>query len=193
MSDLPAPGLLSDGVIELRRWRDDDVDAVLAARDATEEAALAWVHQQRSRPLNVGISCAVAPLRQPAVGYAGLLRRPRLETGVVRALGDGELVYNAHSQIVGIGYWIAPDAQGNGLATRAVMLLSRWALQSAGMIRVEALLNPHNVASRRVVEKSGFRPEGHLRSYLQLDGHAATRWPTHCCPAICQRGAHDRA
>lgn len=78
-------------------------------------------------------SCAVAPLRQPAVGYAGLLRRPRLETGVVRALGDGELVHNAHSQIVRIGYWIAPDAQGNGLATRSVMLLSRWALQSARM------------------------------------------------------------
>lgn len=57
---------------------------------------------------------------------------------------------------MGIGYWIAPHAEGNGLATRAAILLSRWALQSAGMIRAEALLDPHNIPSRRVVEKSGF-------------------------------------
>jgi ribosomal-protein-alanine N-acetyltransferase len=41
------------------------------------------------------------------------------------------------------------------------------------MIRIEALLDPVNVASRRVVEKSGFQPEGHLRSYLELDGRCA--------------------
>jgi hypothetical protein len=34
--------------------------------------------------------------------------------GVARTRGDGELVFNAHRQVVGIGYWIAPDAQGNG-------------------------------------------------------------------------------
>ena len=39
------------------------------------------------------------------------------------------------------------------------------------MLRVEALLDPHNIASRRVIEKSGFRREGLLRSYLELDGH----------------------
>jgi [ribosomal protein S5]-alanine N-acetyltransferase len=68
---------------------------------------------------------------------------------------------------------MSPDAQGNGLATRAVILLSRWALHTAGMIRVEALLDPDNTASRRVIEQSGFRPEGHLRSYLELEGHPA--------------------
>ena len=72
---------------------------------------------------------------------------------------------------MGIGYWIAPEVQGNGLATRATILLSRWAIRSAGMLRVEALLDPHNIASRRVIEKSGFRREGLLRSYLELDGH----------------------
>ncbi len=166
-------GVLSDGVIELRGWHDDDVAAVRAGRGDTEEAALAWVRRQQARPVSVGVSCAIVPIGQPAVGYVGLIRRPRLEMGVVRALGDGELVFDAHRQIVGIGYWIAPDAQGNGLATRAAILLSRWALQAAGMIRVEALLDPHNIASRRVVEKSGFRPEGHLRCYLEFDGHRA--------------------
>jgi RimJ/RimL family protein N-acetyltransferase len=173
VADLVNPGVLSDGVIELRRWQDDDVAAVRATRGDTEEAALTWVRRQQARPPGVGISFAIAPTGQPATGYIGLIRRPRLEMGVTRTVGDGELVFNAHRQVVGIGYWIAAAAQGNGLATRAVILSSRWALQSAGMIRVEALLDPDNIASRRVVEKSGFRPEGHLRSYLELDGHPA--------------------
>ena len=136
---------------ELRRSQGDDVAAVRATRGNPEEAALAWVRRQQARPLSVGISCAFAPIGQPTARYLGLIRRPRLEMGVARTHGDGELVFSAHRQVVGIGYWIAPDAQGDGLATRAAMLLSRWTLQSAGMIRVEAPLNPHNIASRRVV------------------------------------------
>jgi [ribosomal protein S5]-alanine N-acetyltransferase len=155
----------------VRRWQEDDVDAVQAMRGDTEDAALAWVRRQQARPLSVGISCAVALVGESAAGYVGLIRRPRLELGAVRSTDDGELVFNAHRQVVGIGYWIAPGAQGQGLATRAAGLLARWALVSGGMIRVEALLDPNNVASRRVVEKSGFPPEGHLRSYLELEGN----------------------
>jgi len=107
------------------------------------------------------------------VGYVGLIKRPRVEMGVVAALADGDLVFKAHESVVGIGYWTAPEAQGKGLATRAVVLLSHWALQNAGVIRVEALLDLHNIASRRVVEKSGFQSEGHLRLYLHLNGHRA--------------------
>lgn len=171
MTDLAHPGVVTDGVVELRRWRDEDVAAVRAAQRGTSEEALAWVRRQQTRAPAVGVSCAVAQNGQVAAGYVGLIRRPRVELGVTRALDDGELVFKAHQRIVGIGFWIAPDAQRHGLATRATGLLSCWALQSAGMIRIEALVERHNVASRRVVEKSGFRAEGQLRSYLNLDGH----------------------
>ncbi len=170
MTELAHPGVLSDGVIELRRWREDDVPAVAAARGGTVEEALAWVRRQQARPPSVGVSCAVAAIGHAAAGYVGLIRRPRLELGVTRALDDGELVFDAHRRVVAIGYWIAHEAQGNGLATRAAILLSRWALQDAGILRVEALVDPRNIASRRVVEKSGFRPEGRLRCYLEVDG-----------------------
>lgn len=119
------------------------------------------------------MSCAIAPRGQRAAGYVGLIRRPRVEMGVVRALEDGTLAFNAHHSVVGIGHWVAPDVQGKGLATRAVVLLSRWALHSGSALRVEALLDPRNVASRRVIEKSGFQPEGQLRLYMNLDGHPA--------------------
>jgi RimJ/RimL family protein N-acetyltransferase len=173
MPDLVHPGVLTDGVIELRLWQDDDIAAVRAARRGTDDEALEWIRRQRDRPSTVGISCAAAPLGQAAAGYVGLIKRPRVETGVIRALDDGELVFRAHQQIVGIGYWTTPEAQGQGLATRATVLISLWALQDGGMIRIEALVDPDNIASRRVVEKSGFQPEGHLRSYLDFDGSPA--------------------
>ena len=153
MTGLVHPELLTDGVIELRRWRKTDVAGVHAARGGSTGEARAWVRQQQARRSTVGVSCAVAPSGQDAVGYVGLIKRPRVEMGVVVALADGDLVFKAHESVVGIGYWTAPEAQGKGLATRAVVLLSHWALQSAGVIRVEALLDLHNIASRRAIPR----------------------------------------
>jgi [ribosomal protein S5]-alanine N-acetyltransferase len=70
---------------------------------------------------------------------------------------------------VGLGYWVLARARRRGLASRAADLLVRWALAAAGLQRVEALVDPDNVASKRVVEKAGFQREGYLRSYLGPD------------------------
>jgi RimJ/RimL family protein N-acetyltransferase len=164
------PELLTDGIVELRRWLDGDIPVARAARNGTTEEAMTWVRRQQTRPPTVGISCAIALHGQVAAGYVGLIRRPRVELGVSRDLDDGTLAFEPHQRIVGIGFWIAADRQRHGLATRAVVLISRWALNSAGVTRIEALLDPGNIASRRVVEKSGFHQEGQLRSYLELDG-----------------------
>jgi len=59
-----------------------------------------------------------------------------------------------------------PLARGRGLATRAVDLLSQWALAEAGIARVEAWVDPANTASQRVLTRAGFRREGILRSFL---------------------------
>jgi len=62
------PGLLTDEVVEVRRWQDEDVAAVQAA---TIDEAVAWVGRQQARPSTVGVSCAVALVGQVAVGYIG--------------------------------------------------------------------------------------------------------------------------
>jgi hypothetical protein len=51
VTEIVHPGTLSDGVIELRRWQDDDVAAVRAAQSYSDEEALAWVRRQQARPL----------------------------------------------------------------------------------------------------------------------------------------------
>jgi ribosomal-protein-alanine N-acetyltransferase len=49
-----------------------------------------------------------------------------------------------------------------------VSLLVRWAIDDVGMARIEALVEPGNIASQRVLEHAGFQREGCLRSYLVL-------------------------
>jgi RimJ/RimL family protein N-acetyltransferase len=55
-----------------------------------------------------------------------------------------------------IGYWIHPAARGRGVATRALRLLSRWAIEQGGVRRLELTTHPANGASQRVAEKAGF-------------------------------------
>jgi len=74
---------------------------------------------------------------------------------------------------VAIGYWLVERARGRRLASPAVALLARWALTDAGLARVEALVEPENIASQRVVESVGFRREGHMRSYLVFNARRA--------------------
>lgn len=64
-----------------------------------------------------------------------------------------------------IGYWIAATARNHGLCTRALRLLSRWALDERGLQRLDLITDPDNVASQRVAEKVGFRREGVLRAH----------------------------
>lgn len=65
-----------------------------------------------------------------------------------------------------VGYWVAPHARGSGVASDALLMLSRWAFESLGLGRVELLTDPENVPSQRVAEKAGFQREGVLRATL---------------------------
>jgi ribosomal-protein-alanine N-acetyltransferase len=69
-----------------------------------------------------------------------------------------------------LGYWIAHSAAGHGHATRAVALALRFAFEHARLHRVQPAVIPRNTASIRVVERNGFRREGHAERYLQING-----------------------
>jgi RimJ/RimL family protein N-acetyltransferase len=71
-------------------------------------------------------------------------------------------------EIGSIGYWVAAEARGRGVATSALILLSRWAVTEGGVERLELTTHPDNVASQRVAEKAGFTREGILRSHMHF-------------------------
>ncbi|WP_436908361.1 GNAT family N-acetyltransferase [Halosimplex marinum] len=71
---------------------------------------------------------------------------------------------------VEIGYWIAPDHQGNGYATAAAELLVDYCFTERRLHKVNARVLAFNDGSRAVLEKLGFEPEGRRRDDFYVDG-----------------------
>ncbi|MFC7400815.1 GNAT family N-acetyltransferase [Citricoccus sp. GCM10030269] len=75
---------------------------------------------------------------------------------------------SAHS--AAMGYWIDQSHAGQGIVPTAVALATDHCFTQLSLHRVEINLRPENAASRRVVEKLGFRYEGRRKAYLHIDG-----------------------
>ena len=166
---LPDPPL-TDGAISLRPWRGDDLPVMTAAlqdpeiprwttipspygeRDARE-------YLRRTEPDRIAgreLGLAVVDARSDAVvGGCGLSRFewPELKCE--------------------IGYWVAREERGRAVGTRAVTLLSAWAIGPLGMERLELLVDPRNEPSNRLAVTAGFTREGLMRSYRR---RAEGRW-----------------
>lgn len=158
---------LSDGAIRLRPWREGDVPALVeAAQDPeiprwtvvpspyTEVDARAFVAGQTER-LSRGEAAPFAILGADGDGFLGSVEVTLLD----RRSGRGE-----------IGYWVAAPARRQGVALRAVRLVSAWALEDLELERLELLVEPDNPASQGVAEAAGYTREGTLRSYRPMKG-----------------------
>ena len=69
-----------------------------------------------------------------------------------------------------IGYWVDQAVQSGGVASGALALAVGHALGQVGLHRIEATIAPENLASQAVVAHVGFRQEGYLQRYLDIDG-----------------------
>lgn len=74
-----------------------------------------------------------------------------------------------------VGYFYHPDAWGKGYATDALECLVGYAFDERRLHKLYALLYADNDASRRVLEKAGFRKEGHFRDHHFHDGEYRDR------------------
>lgn len=62
-----------------------------------------------------------------------------------------------------IGYWLAENYQGQGLALRCTDKLSDFAFKKLKLNRLEIKCGVENTVSRKIPEKLGFKREGILR------------------------------
>jgi RimJ/RimL family protein N-acetyltransferase len=69
-----------------------------------------------------------------------------------------------------IGYSLVPERQGRGLAAEALRLLLAHAFDGLQLRRLEADVDPRNLASCRLLERLGFRREGLLRARWRVAG-----------------------
>ena len=160
---------LSDGRVSLRRWQEGDVECIrLAGTDPeipqgtsvpatfTPAEGIAFIHRQWARVHNgEGVTQAIVEAQSDrAIGLMWVALRPQSHVG-------------------GLGYWIVPHERGHRVATAAVRLVVPWALSALDLRRLEAWVQPENMASQRVLRSAGFVEEGRLRNFLTIEGEAA--------------------
>lgn len=79
------------------------------------------------------------------------------------------------AQASSVGYWMGEPYAGRGLMSMALRALIPFSFTSLRLHRLEAACITTNVASIRLLEKSGFQREGYARQYLCING----RWQDH--------------
>ena len=158
----PPDSPLSDAVVELRPWTDEDVPAIAAACAEVEIAR--WMHLIPQPYTEADARDFVAGARvQWAERSGATFAIVEAATGSV-AGSIGMRIVDREQAVVEVGYWAAEPARGRGLTTRALRLISRWLLETVGAERVQLRADIENEASIRVAEKAGFVREGVLRS-----------------------------
>lgn len=61
-----------------------------------------------------------------------------------------------------LGYMLLPEYQNKGYITEAIQTLLNYAFTAMGLHSVEAIIDPRNLASEKVLLKNGFRKEAHF-------------------------------
>jgi ribosomal-protein-alanine N-acetyltransferase len=74
------------------------------------------------------------------------------------------------AQAATLGYWVGEAYAMQGYMTEALTALREHAFAALDLSRLEAGCLPDNVASRRLLERCGFKYEGVAQAYLQIDG-----------------------
>jgi len=64
-----------------------------------------------------------------------------------------------------VGYEVSKDYWGQGIASEALEAVVKYGYHHLQLERIEALIEPANVPSQKLVEKQGFIREGLLRHY----------------------------
>lgn len=82
--------------------------------------------------------------------------------------GAGFASFHVPSGVCELGAWLAPEAEGRGLVTRAAGHLVDWALHTRGLSRAEWRAATTNTRSLAVAKRLGMRREGVLRSALPM-------------------------
>jgi len=150
--------LLDLGDLRVRDWRKDDLESLL--RYANNARIAVNLRDQFPHPYT----------RREGIEYLNYVRSMQVPVSFAIEFGGEAIGGVGFKQGIDIarisvemGYWLGEPFWGRGLTTRAVVAASDWAFGHYDIVRIFATTFAHNVASIRVLEKSGFEREGIMR------------------------------
>ncbi|MBL7886523.1 MAG: GNAT family N-acetyltransferase [Flavobacterium sp.] len=165
-SFLPFKNLESERLL-LRQITDDDVNEVYELRSNPE--TMKYI----PRPLATNHEEALAHIRMindkietnEGINWAVTLKGSDKLLGVV-----GHYRIQWHNFRSEIGYMFLPECHGKGIATEVIKLLIDYGFDEMNMHSLEAVIDPGNIASARVLEKNGFVKEAHILENEYYEG-----------------------
>lgn len=93
---------------------------------------------------------------------------------------DGQLIggcsiriNSKNRKLINIGYIVNPAFWNRGIATETVVALIKFALENLGTEKIQASADEYNIASQRVLEKSGLTKINALHRDLKFKGRTS--------------------
>jgi ribosomal-protein-alanine N-acetyltransferase len=162
----PFPNLETER-LQLRRVVNDDVNEIFALRSdketmkyiprplvKTKEDALEHIALIDSKiDINEGINWAITLKNNPKL--IGLIGHYRIKPEHYRAE---------------IGYMLLPEYQGKGIITEAIKEVVKYGFEKMKLHSIEAVIDPENLISEKVLQKNGFVKEAHLKENECFEG-----------------------
>lgn len=169
----PLPDELSTERLTLRSWRRHDVPVVREVIVRSLDHIRPWMDWALLEPLsdearrNLIDQWETSRMGGTEVIYGIFLDGRAIGgTGVHRRIGPGGME---------IGYWLAPDATGNGYITETTSALTTVALEQPGIDHVEIHHDPANTASAAVPRRLGFHWIANRPSAITAPAHTGSQ------------------
>ena len=153
----------------------------LYLRDVTPED-VNEVFAMRSDPVTMKyIPRPLAQTKQDALDHITLIEKGRLANESINwgitLKGDGKLIgmicllrMQLKNFRTEIGYILHPDFHGKGIMDESIKIVIQYAFDTLKFHSIEAVIDPQNAASEKVLLKNNFVKEAHLKEYEYYDG-----------------------
>jgi RimJ/RimL family protein N-acetyltransferase len=156
---------LDCGKCTLRSWHPEDVESL--ARYANNRKI--WLNLRDKFPYPYTRTDAEDWIKR------SLVARPETNFAIdISGQAVGGIGFERRTDIerfsAEVGYWLGEEFWGRGICTAALRIATPFALKSFQLSRIFALPFTGNLASIRVLEKTGYLREGLLRKSAYKDG-----------------------
>ena len=144
---------LEDGVVVLRAWRDDDVEAAVDGQDGEIAHWFGWTSTPSAEDQRRAIDRWRAGYAEGRSQVAFVIEHDRAPVGCIDVRDVG-------SDTGHVSWLLFKDHRGRGFATRAIRLMGDYVLGELGLTRMEAKVEPGNTRSLLAASRAGMRREG---------------------------------
>ena len=159
--DAARPAFLTTERLELHTWQAEDAEAFRPI--ASDPRVMRYISEGTPWPDERIREFVARQIRvQAERGFSLWWLAPRGESRLIGFCGLQPLPGWPEPEIE-VGWWLAPDCWGRGLASEAARRAVDFGLQEVGLARIVAIAQPANRASLRVMEKLDMRFAGERR------------------------------